>query len=148
MPENLPIASTPNARSPRFQSERASLYTLKSAILEFLQPGVFPVLALALMVGGWSYGLKLSHYFHHTDVTKASTTRMWLDQRNDAITAPVQHHHTPVKFLLPHLWVVSVPPLPHFSREQLLAESVPARSLDLVSPLHPLRAPPISSSLA
>ena len=86
MPVTSPIASSQNADKLRSQPDIAKL---KLAILQFLQPGVLPVLALALFVGGWSYGKKLSHYLHNTDVTKASTTRMWLDQRNDATIAPV-----------------------------------------------------------
>ena len=148
MRETFPIADPTNSAPLRCRSERASLYALKSAILQFLQPGVLPVLALALVVGGWSYGLKLSHYFHHTDVTKASTTRMWLDHRNDGTIAPVLHHYNPVKFLTPQISFVSVPPLPHFSRERIVAGPAPARIIEFVSPLHPLRAPPISSLLA
>lgn len=144
MSETLSIADTPNAAAARSRPERATLYTLKSATLQFLQPGVLPVLALALIVGGWSYGLKLSHYFHHTDVTKASTTRMWLDHRNEATLAPAQIHQSPVKSLSQQLSVFAVPVLPHFTSQPLLDEPVSSRSFDFVSPLHPLRAPPIS----
>ena len=148
MSETFPISDTPDVSSMRSRSERANRYALKSAILQFLQPGVLPVLALALIVGGWSYGLKLSHYFHHTDVTKASTTRMWLDHRNDGTIAPVLHHQKPVKFLAPQISFVSVAPLPHFSLERTVGEPAPRRIIEFVSPLHPLRAPPLFSLLA
>lgn len=141
MPVTSPIASSQNADRSRSHSGAANL---KLAVLQFFQPGVLPVLALALMVGGWSYGKKLSHYFHHTDVTKASTTRMWLDHRNDATIAPAQAHQSPVKFLTPQLRDFVVPPLPHFSRAIAIAESAPVYTVEFVSPLHPLRAPPIS----
>jgi hypothetical protein len=141
LPVTSPIASSQNADKLRSQPDIAKL---KLAILQFLQPGVLPVLALALVVGGWSYGLKLSHYLHHTDVTKASTTRMWVDHRNDTSVAPDQHHQSPQKFLTLQLHVFAVPPLPSFSREGAIAESVPAYTVEFVSPLHPLRAPPIS----
>jgi len=103
---------------------------------------------MALIVGGWSYGLKLSHYFHHTDVTKASTTRMWLDHRNDVTVAQSPERQIEHKLLTPQLCVFAVPRVPHFSRLQLVADPAPAHIVEFVSPLHPLRAPPISSSLA
>ena len=142
MPVTSPIASSQNADRSR---STAKLSALKLAILQFLEPGVLPVLALALFVGGWSYGKKLSHYFHNTDVTKASTTRMWLDHRNDTSVAPAQQHQSPQKFLTPQLSMFAVPPSPNFSRESAIAESAPLHTVEFVSPLHPLRAPPISS---
>jgi hypothetical protein len=141
----LPIANSQHAGP---AGSGARLSALELAILQFLQPGVFPVLALALIVGGWSYGLKLSHYFHHTDVTKASTTRMWLDHRNDATVTPDPQRHVEHKFLTPQLCVLSVPPLPRVSRQQIIVEPASVHNNGFASPLHPLRAPPISSSLA
>jgi hypothetical protein len=120
LPGTLPIAdthSTPQSHS------TARFSALKLAIIQFLEPGVLPVLALALIVGGWSYGLKLSHYFHHTDVTKASTTRMWLDHRNEAAVAPAADHQVEHNFLTPQLNTVAVPHLPHLSRQQLIPTS-------------------------
>ena len=143
MHELFPLANTNSAIQSRYKSLRA-----KEAIREFLQPGVLSVLALALFVAGWSYGHKLSHYLPNTSLTKASTTRMWLDQRQASIAAPVQHQQGPQKFLTLALCFFSVPALPHFSREQILAESPKPHAVEFVSPLHPLRAPPISSSLA
>ena len=144
MPATSPIADTKNVRQSR---SIADFSAIKLATIQFLQPGVLPVLALALIVGGWSYGLKLSHYFH-SDVTKASTTRMWLDHRNETAAAPAQQPQTPQKFLSLDLSVVAVPTLPRLSREQVIAEPAQARSVEFVSALHPLRAPPISLSLA
>ena len=145
MPESSPIAEPQNALRSR---STANLAALKLATLRFLEPGVLPVLALALIVGGWSYGLKLSHYFHHTDVTKASTTRMWLDHRNDTKVAQAPERQVEHRFLSPQVCVLAVPQLPHFSRLQLVPIPAAAHSVDFVSPLHPLRAPPISSPLA
>ena len=138
-------SSIADSQNPTQSPSTARLTALKLAILQFFEPGVLPVLALALMVGGWSYGKKLSHYFHNTHVTKASTTRMWLDHRNDAATAPVAIHQVEHKFLTPQLSIISVPESPHFSRQQLVAEPAAAGTTEFVSPLHPLRAPPISS---
>ena len=145
MPGTLPIADTQNCKR---SHATAKLSALKRAILQFLEPGVLPVLALALIVGGWSYGLKLSHYLHHTDVTKASTTRMWLDHRNDAVSAPVLQDHVEHKFVTPQLCVFSVPQLSHTAGRQAIAEAASVRINAYVSPLHPLRAPPVSVSLA
>jgi hypothetical protein len=122
---------------------------LSLAVRQFFQPSVLSVFALALFVGGWSYGRKLSHYLHNSDLTRASTTRMWVDHRNDSIAAPVQQHHQTLhQFLTPQFLVVAVPPLPHFSRRHVIAEPVQSHTAIFISPLHPLRAPPISSSLA
>ena len=139
-----PIANTQNADPSRSAAKPSAL---RLATLHFLDPGVLPVLAMALIVGGWSYGLKLSHYLN-TGLTRASTTRMWLDHRNDAATAQIPQHRVEHKFLAPQLCVFGVPPLPHLSRRQLLAEPAPMHTAEFVSPLHPLRAPPISSLLA
>jgi len=117
---------------------------LKLATVQFLEPGVLPVLALALIVGGWSYGLKLSHYLN-TGVTKASTTRMWLDHRNEIAAVPDQHPQTPQKFLTLDLCVFAVPALPRLSRERITQEPAQPHSVEFVSPLHPLRAPPVFS---
>jgi hypothetical protein len=145
LPRPFPIASLQNAHPQRSQDRLANL---KLATLQFFQPGVLSVLALALIVGGWSYGRKLSHYLHNPDLTKASTTRMWVDHRNDSIAAPVLRHQTPHKFLTPQFLVVAVPAVPHFTRQQIIAEPVQSHATLFISPLHPLRAPPVSSSLA
>ncbi len=126
-------------------SARAKLFALKSGALQLFKPGVLPVLALALIVGGWSYGYKLSHYLPNSGLTKASTTRMWLDQRQSSIAAPVSHHQSPQKLLAVALCLFAVPPLPHFAREHNLAEPLQPHAVEFVSTLHPLRAPPIYS---
>jgi hypothetical protein len=146
LPGPFPIADTHNSiRS----HANAKLAALKLAILQFLEPGVLPVLAMALIVGGWSYGLKLSHYVHHSKVTKASTTRMWLDQRNEATVAPVPQRQVEHKFVTPQLWVLSVPQQqPKLLHEEIIAESASVRINAFVSPLHLLRAPPLSPSQA
>lgn len=136
----LPNANAQNARKARSNK--------KFAPFRFLQPGVLPVLAMALIVGGWSYGLKLSHYLHNPDLTKASTTRMWVDQRNDLITVSVQREQNHQEFLAPQLWIMAVPSLPHFGNGWPVAEPAQSHTTEFVSPLHPLRAPPIFFSLA
>jgi hypothetical protein len=136
----FPNANAQNARKVRLKK--------KFARFRFLQPGVLPVLTLALIVGGWSYGLKLSHYLHNSDLTKASTTRMWVDQRNDLLPVPVQHEKAPQEFLSLQLCVLTAPSLPHLGDGWPVAEPAQSHTTEFVSPLHPLRAPPISSSLA
>jgi hypothetical protein len=144
LPESSPVA---DMKLPIQSLSTAKLSALKRAILQFLEPGVLPVLAMALIVGGWSYGLKLSHYLN-TGVTKASTTRMWLDHRNEATAAPATHEQDEHKFPTTQLCVVEMPSLPLHARPQLIAESASVHTLEFVSPLHPLRAPPSISLLA
>ena len=146
MPGPFPIADTHNSKRSHVT---AKLSALKLAILQFLEPGVLPVLVMALIVGGWSYGLKLSHYVHHSKVTKASTTRMWLDQRNEATVAPVPQRQVEHKFVTPQLWALSVPQQqPKLLHEEIIAEYASVRINAFVSPLHLLRAPPLSPSRA
>ena len=146
MPGPFPIADTHNSKRSHVT---AKLSALKLAILQFFEPGVLPVLAMALIVGGWSYGLKLSHYVHHSKVTKASTTRMWLDQRNEATVAPVPQRQVEHKFVTPQLWALSVPQQqPKLLHEEIIAEYASVRINAFVSPLHLLRAPPLSPSRA
>jgi len=141
LPGPFPIADTHNSKR---SHATAKLSALKLAILQFLEPGVLPVVAMALIVGGWSYGLKLSHYVHHSKVTKASTTRMWLDQRNEATAAPVPQRQVEHKFVTPQLWALSVPQQqPKLLHEEIIAEYASVRINAFVSPLHLLRAPPL-----
>lgn len=145
MPESFPIAQAQDTTRSRSTVKLASL---KLLVLHFLRPRVLPVLALALMAAGWSYGLKLSHYLRHTDVTKASSTRLWLDHRNEATVAADSRHQVQDKFHTPPLSGLGVRALPPTSWQQLLAVPAPAPTADFVLPLHPLRAPPLSLPLA
>ena len=66
----------------------ARVSKLHVAVRQFFRPYVLAFLALAIAVGGNGYGYKLSQYFQHSEVSKASATRMWVDHRDDSsITA-------------------------------------------------------------
>jgi hypothetical protein len=54
-------------------------------VKQFFHPYVLAFLALALSVGGSGYGYKLSQYFQHSGVTKASPTRMWVEHRDESV---------------------------------------------------------------
>jgi hypothetical protein len=146
---NFSIAVALNAKDRRNGVARAESSGGMMAVRQFFRPCVLACLALAVTVGGWGYGAKLSQYLHHRDVTKPYATRMWVEHRDDSFAAPVHHQHQPHKLLASQFFAVSILLIPRFSREAVFAVPVPSCFLTLVSPLHPLRAPPISlSSLA
>jgi hypothetical protein len=143
--DDLPIAVAPAAKD-----RRDVAVTWSMAVRQFFRPWVLAFLALALVVGGWGYGYKLSQYLHHSDVSKASATRMWVDHRDDSFEVRAHHQqHNPHKFRSSQFSGAGLPRLPHLSRELVFAAPIQSRILTFVSPLHPLRAPPTSiSSLA
>lgn len=116
------------------------------AVRQFFRPCVLTFLALAVTVGGWGYGYKLSQYLQHSDVKMASHTRMWVDHRDDSFGFQNHQQHRENKLLSPQFAAVGVPQYSNFSRELVFADPLQSRILTFVSPLHPLRAPPISVS--
>ena len=142
-----PIATFQN--SGFWPAKAKSVSARRLAIAQLFRPGALSVVVMILVVGGWSYGLRLSHYLHleNPDVTKASTTRLWLDQRDQQVTAPVQHHEPAHGLINPILCGFDIPRVPHFSSEEVLAPSVQSHTETFVSPLHPLRAPPTPNFL-
>ena len=144
-----PIAIVPNTAQRRSRATRARWANARLAIVELFRPDVLPVLALILVVSVWSYGFRLSHYQHNPDVTKASTIRMWVDHRHGSVVEPAEQHVQLKSLIGSALCSFEVPRLPHFSREEILAAPVQSAVATFVSPLYPLRAPPVSlSSLA
>ncbi len=140
---NFPIANASAAHEPRTVAVSWSL-----AVRQFFRPSVLACLALAITVGGWGYGYKLSQYLLHTDVTKASHTRMWVDHRDDSFKAG-SHAHRPQTLPASGSFDLSTFQTPPLARELVFSTPLQSRILTFVSPLHPLRAPPISySSLA
>lgn len=133
----IAIISDPKERS-------SAMATRSMALRQFFRPCVLAFLALALAVGGWGYGYKLSQYLHHSDVSKASATRMWVEHRDDSLELP-DHHRQQHEILSPQFFCVTVPTLAPRSRSLVFALPVQSHTLTFVSPLHPLRAPPISS---
>ena len=124
-------------------------FGLKMAIRQLFRPYVLAFLALALAVGGWSYGYKLSQYLHHPEVSKASATRMWVDHRDDATRAPAQGQSQPRQIPGSALVALFSPLLPRLSRDHALTTPAPTRVAFILAALIPFRAPPsLHSSLA
>ena len=93
MHDEFPIAARPEA-----QDERPKLMIVRGsktdiAVRQFFRPYVLAFLALAIAVGANGYGYKLAQYFHHSEVSKASATRMWVDHRDDS-SVTVAHQQT------------------------------------------------------
>jgi hypothetical protein len=122
---------------------------VKLAIRQFFRPHVLSLLALAIAVGGWGYGYKLSRYLDHPDVSKASATRMLPDHRDDGFRPLPQHKTRIDKPLDSQGFLASTPRLPqfYFSRDLVVAPAAPVRITLFVSPLSSFRAPPASKSL-
>jgi hypothetical protein len=140
-PRSIAIATEAHSDSSR--AVAAGFPSFITAIRAFFRPGVLPFLALALTVGGWSYGYKLSLYLHHPTVGKASATRMWVDHRDDnSLLADSHQSSLPDKFSSPLALVVAPPRLPQYSRDMDLALPVPSRTSLYYSTRTPLRAPP------
>lgn len=122
---------------------------VKWAIRQFFRPHVLSFLALAIAVGGWGYGYKLSRYLDRPDVSKASATRMLVEHRDDGFKTLSHHSAGTDKPLDSQVFLASIPRLPHlyFSRDLVVAPAAPVRISDRVSPLYSFRAPPASRSL-
>jgi hypothetical protein len=128
------------------QFERPSLMVAEGSFLplpvrQFFHPYVLAFLALALAVGGWSYGYKLSRYLHHHGVTKASATRMWVEHRDDSKLG-VAHQSPTHRIPAALLAVQCSPPLPRFSRNSAVNLPASRRVPFMVAALIPFRAPP------
>jgi len=119
------------------------------AVRQFFQPYVLAFVALSIAVGGWSYGYKLSQYLHHSEVSRASATRMWVDHRDQSVAVPAQHDTKPQLISGLALLAVSAPQLPPLSRNRALTVPPPAHAIIILSSHIPFRAPPaLHSSLA
>lgn len=134
---NLPIAIAQPATG-----RRSSVITPGTALRQFFRPCVLSVLALAVTVGGWGYGYKLSQYLHRSHLSTPSATRMWVEHRDDSFEAPDHHQHQLHKLLVSQFFRLSASQLPNFSHEPVFTHPLQSRVLTFVSPLHPLRAPP------
>ena len=122
---------------------------VKLAIRQFFRLDVLSFLALAIAVGGWGYGYKLSRYLDHSDVSRASATRMLAEHRDDGFKT-LAHHDTRIdKPLESHHFLAPIPRLPqfYFSRDLVVAPAAPVRKAHFVSPLGSFRAPPAPKSL-
>jgi len=141
MQVTFPIATTHEGQFERPTSMVAEGTGLTMAIRQLFRPYVLAFLALALAVGGWGYGYKLSQYLHHSEVSKASATRMWVDHRDNSTLVPA--HQSPVQQIPGSALVaLSSPSLPRLSRDHALITPAPARVAFLFTALIPFRAPP------
>lgn len=111
------------------------------AVRQFFRPYVLTFVALAITFGSWSYGYVLSRYLHHSEVSRASLTRAWVDHRNDSI-ATVSHEQVRPRLLAVALFTVAALRVAHRSPNLVLDEPAPVREAFLFSSLIPFRAPP------
>lgn len=143
----------PTANQDQAQSERPIVMSAESsgfehAVRQFFRPYVLACLAVALAVGGWGYGYKLTQYLQHFGATKASATRMWVEHRDEGLAAPIAKVAKPHKLFGAACFALTIPPVPHFSRDLVVTPPVPSRITIFVSAHNPLRAPPTLNSLA
>ena len=120
---------------------------IEPAVRQFFQPYVLAFVALAIAVGGWSYGYKLSQYFHHSGVSRVSYSRVWVDHRDNSIVVLSQHRVLPDKLLGLEQPTGPAPRDARPSHELVLVESTPSIEAYLFSALIPLRAPPTTHLL-
>ncbi len=118
------------------------------AVRQFFRPYVLAFLSLAVIVGGWSYGYKLSQYLQHPEVSRASVTRILVEHRNDSVVVASDHRIPPGKLQRLALLTDVTPRVSHQQHDLILSESAPAREAFTFSSLIPFRAPPINPSLA
>lgn len=138
----FPIATeTHEAQLERSRSVVVKGLVVKLAIRQLFRPYVLAFLALAVAVGGWSYGYKLSQYLHHSAVSRASATRMWVEHRDDSTLVPVPHRQ-PQQSPDSTLAALSTPLLPRLSRDHAVTTPAPMRAAFILTALIPFRAPP------
>ena len=118
----------------------------KLAIRQLFRPYVLAFLALAIAVGGNGYGYKLSQYLRHSEVRKASATRMWVDHRDDSSITSAHQQQRPRQISALELFLVFTPQVPRLTRDHALTTPAPARAAFVISSHIPFRAPPSSRS--
>jgi hypothetical protein len=122
-------------------------FTVQEAMRQLFRPGVLGFLALAVVVGAWGYGYKLSQYSHQSPITHASATRMLPEHRNGSFLAAAhllpRPHQLQQEQQRLNLFSARVP---HLTNEFAVYTSTPLRPVFLVASLIPFRAPPISPS--
>jgi len=116
-----------------------------AAVREFFRPYVLAFLALAVAVGGGSYGYKLTQYLQHSEVLRASYSRVWVDHRDDSQISTPEHHVLPDNLLALELHVSPVPRDSRPTHELVIVESAPSNEAFIFSALIPLRAPPVTN---
>jgi hypothetical protein len=140
--DEFPIATGRTAQIERRAAATARDSGIRSRVRQFFHPYVLAFLALALSVGASGYGYKLSQYFQHAGVSKASPTRMWVDHRDESVAAQAAHHVKLQRIPGLALFALSVPPVPRLSRDHVAITPAPARVAFIISSHIPFRAPP------
>jgi hypothetical protein len=147
--DEFPIATRREAQIQRPSGMIAHGCGMPLAVRLFFQPYVLAVVALAIAVGGCGYGYKLSQYFQHSEVSKASPTRMWVDHRDESLAVPAQQLTKPQRIAGFALFAVAARQLPRLSRDHAVTTPAPARVTLIISSHIPFRAPPsLNPSLA
>jgi hypothetical protein len=143
------IATNRDAQNQQPSELIAHDFGMPLAVRLFFQPYVLAVVALAIAVGGCGYGYKLSQYFQHSEVSKASPTRMWVDHRDESLAAPAQQLIKPQQIGGFALFALAALQLPRLSRDHAVTTPAPARVTLIISSHIPFRAPPsLNPSLA
>ena len=105
--------------------------------------GLLAFLALAIAVGGNGYGYKLAQYFQHSEVSKASATRMWVDHRDDSSSITAHQHTRPQRISAFELFALFEPQqVQRLSRDHALTTPPPPRIAFVICSHIPFRAPP------
>lgn len=150
MHDEQPIAAGPEAQGKRQELLTAHASGLNVAVRQLFRPYVLAFLALAIAVGGNGYGYKLAQYLQHSEASKASATRMWVDHRDDSSSTASKQNTRPQRvsaFELSALFALQQ--LPRLSRDHAVTTPAPARLANIISSHIPSRAPPaLNSSLA
>jgi hypothetical protein len=143
------IAVGPEAHVERQRAIGARDSKMDLAVRQFFRPYVLAFLALAIAVGGNGYGYKLAQYFQHSEVSKASATRMWVDHRDDSSITVAHQQTRPQRISALELFLVFAPQVPRLSRDHAVTTPAPVRVAAVISSHIPFRAPPsVQPSLA
>ena len=149
MHDEFPIATGRNAQTQRMVSAMQRELGIPAAVRQFFEPCVLAFLALALAIGANGYGYKLSQYFQHAQVSRASGTRMWVEHRDDSSNAVAHLQTKPQRISAFALFASSALQLPRLSRDHAVTIPAPARITFIISSHIPFRAPPaLDPSLA
>lgn len=138
------IATSCNAPVERQEAMVENNSQVEFAVRQFFRPYVLLFLSLAVAFAGWSYGYKLSQYLHTSEVTRASLTRAWPDQRNDSISVISHHQLQPVKRIGLQLFAPPALRIARRSPDEVLVSVAAVHEAFRFSSLLPFRAPPIA----
>lgn len=139
---DFPIAKAQNVQVERLESTVDNGSEVDVAVRQFFRPYVLTLLALAVAFGGWSYGYALCRYLSHSEVTRASLTRAWVEHR-EGLSVVDSHQLIPPPRLVELALACGLDlHVAHRTPELVLDQPAPARAAYLFSSLIPFRAPP------